>query len=49
MREPLPKEWLIEAWKARVGAIGDRCAIQRAYKQVLEMSVNVRVKGQEEL
>lgn len=30
MREPFPKEWLIDAWNARVGAVGDRYWIHRA-------------------
>jgi len=30
MREPLPKELLIEAWKAIVGCVLERCLTQRA-------------------
>jgi hypothetical protein len=33
MREPLPNELLIEAWKARVGASLERCLTQRAWKR----------------
>ncbi len=31
MREPLPKELLIEAWKAIVGAERERCLTHRAW------------------
>lgn len=32
MREPLPNEWFMEAWKASVGAIGERIEIHRAWQ-----------------
>lgn len=31
MRDPLPNELLIEAWKAMVGAERERCLTHRAY------------------
>lgn len=34
MREPLPKEFVIEAWKARVGYSRERSLTQRAYVKV---------------
>ena len=34
MRAPLPKELLMDAWKAIVGADSERCLTQRAYIMV---------------
>jgi len=34
MREPLPKEFVMEAWKARVGYSRERSLTQRAYVKV---------------
>jgi hypothetical protein len=34
MSEPLPKELVIEAWKARVGYSRERSLTQRAYVKV---------------
>lgn len=34
MSEPLPKEFVMEAWKARVGYSRERSLTQRAYVKV---------------
>lgn len=49
MREPLPKEFVMEAWKARVGYSRERSLTQRAYVEVskcfdVEIANNVCVK-----
>lgn len=37
MREPFPKELVMEAWKARVGYSRERSLTQRAYIKVSKM------------
>lgn len=48
MRDPLPNELLIEAWKAIVGAERERCFTHRAYiRSVSSIAQQTLVVGKE--